>query len=386
MLSGTIIQEEHTRERRILPIYFPPPIVTYLDFPFQLSILLAREKTRAWFYTNYIQIFSKLDSNPILLLHFWPDQYLVQHTQYFIDVIEVNETVMKFRKDGAVQRIRRWLDHGFYVSVMLSESRLPGTMFYGRGVYPHPQFFFGYDRNAGIFKLTNFDARGNYSIIDVTFSSLEEALSSPETREAMSIYNGWGQTFQGKHPMTLYKFREREDFQYRLDPLTIADLLDDYLNGNDTSAGHALCTPRILEYGGSRWGMGVYENLVTYMQRSCESMPEYRPFHGLWEHKKVMSSRLRYLEEAGALDPGARCAERYGAVENRANTIRLLLMKSLCSGEPLRRSAIIAHLSAMAAGEESLLGSVSKMLRSGHKRTDQGAGASGWIGINSTVV
>jgi hypothetical protein len=54
MLESEVIKEESTDRRRILPVFFPPPIITYLYFPYQLSIILAHEKTKAWFYSNVL--------------------------------------------------------------------------------------------------------------------------------------------------------------------------------------------------------------------------------------------------------------------------------------------------------------------------------------------
>ena len=51
------------------------------------------------------------------------------------------------------------------------------------------------------------------------------------------------------------------------------------------------------------------------------------PFHVLWEHKKVMVSRLEYFERNGYLDPALALSARYREIEARAAHLRLLMIR-----------------------------------------------------------
>lgn len=354
-LDGQIIKEEQSETKRVLPIFFPPPIVTYLYFPYQLSIILAHDKTKPWFFSNFIQLFSKLNSNSIWLLHFFPDIYMVQNNQYFIEVARVNENVVEIKRGEMAKRLCEWIGNGYYVCVILSESALPGSMMYGREPYPHPQFFFGYDLATKTLKLTNFDSHSKYSVIDVGFVDFENALFSDDTARAMETYSAWDHNLPSKYLFFLYKFNDKEHFRYDLDVTKIKESLEDYLQGRDTSYRYKLVNPWMLEYADSQWGVGVYKNLETHLRDGEKKGIDYPAFHGLWEHKKIMTSRLRYLEESGSLDGNEGLAAQYVAVERRANDIRMYVLKCIYSGSPIRTEGIISNINKMGDLETSIL-------------------------------
>ena len=343
MSQGRIIAEEKTDYLHTLPIFFPPPIVTYLSFPFQLSILLAYEKTKAWYFSNYIQLFSKLNSNPMLLLHFYPDEYLVSHTQYFIDISNINELVYPVSTKTIIKDICNWIDNRYYVVVVLSESELPGTALYGKGINPHPQFIFGYDLLNSSLKLMNFDQYQKFSIIDVKFDQFANAFFSKATSKAMTVYNSCGQVFQAEHQIILYKFRERNSFQYFFDVEKVIELFEDYLYSRNTSFHNKLITPRATEYHSSQWGISVYNNLIKYLSNIENNDIDYRAFHGLWEHKKIMISRVEYLINNNYLRQQNDYVKNYIKLEKETNHIRLLILKYNIK----KKSSIIKTVSAI---------------------------------------
>ncbi len=363
MLNGKIMQEESVDNRRILPIFFPPPIITYLYFPFQLSIILAHKKTEAWFYTNYIQLFSKLNTNSIWSLHFFPDIYMVQNNQYFIDVAHINEQVMEIEKRTIVEKVREWINNGYYVCVILAESKLPGTQSYGRKATPHPQFLFGYDLSDSTFKMTNFNHFGKYSVIDIKFDVFENALFSDDTTRAMEIYNSWDHSFSGKFLFILYKFNNKVQFKYELDIYKIKESFEDYLLSKDTSILYKREFPWILEYSDSQWGLKVYENLIYYLENLTEKMTGYQAFHGLWEHKKIMTSRLMYLEKLGYLNSAFEFADKYRDIENCANYIRLNILKSSISSKQFNMKKLVLSLKKICQEEEAILTKVHDLLK-----------------------
>jgi hypothetical protein len=341
MTEACILEELKTDYSHTLPIYFPPPIVTYLSFPFQLSILLAYKKTEAWYYSNYIQLFSKLNSNPMLLLHFFPDEYLSSHTQYFIDIIKIDESIYRINKKNLVNNICKWIDNKLYVKIILSESELPGMALYGKELSPHPQFIFGYDKKKETFMITNFNYQHQYSIIDVNFSDLTAAFFSKASAKAMVIYNSWGQELQAKHPVILYKFRGRDSFFYHLDIGIMIELFEDYIYSRNSSYHYKLITPRITEYEGSQWGISVYKNLIEYLKNIDNGLIDFRAFHGIWEHKKIMISRIKYLISNNYLEPGDKSLSDFIKIEKDANQVRLLIFRY----NSKKKSSIISTVS-----------------------------------------
>lgn len=337
-----IIAKVVEKNKKALPVFFPPLIHTYLNYSHQLAVILAYPETYDWFFSNYIQICSSFLENNYMVIHFLPTDREAVENQLYLDISHLNEDCITI-KNNIVETVKRWLDKDYYVGICLLESEIPGTILHKIGYHhPHTQFIYGYDGNKKHFNTINFDSEHNFSTLNISFDTLRKAYSSATKRQLFAgEYRDWKNV---RYPIKLFKFMGNFNYHF--------DIHDIYLQLREYCAG---ITPDLkyrswivsedynyMKDKDTRWGSRVNENLSQYFAGIVEhrrSQPagnpidrlnsEYIPFHGFWEHKKIMTARLVYLQNKGWLDPTKKLPEQYYQVEHKANILRILVLKWL---------------------------------------------------------
>lgn len=335
-----IITGVEEKTRKVLPIFFPPLIHAYLNYSHQLSIILAYPETYDWFFSNYIQICSSFLENNYMVIHFLPTDREAIENQLYLDVSRVNEDLVEVGND-IVEKVIGWLDKNYYVGICLLESEIPGTILHKIGLHhPHTQFLFGYDRTQKHFNSINFDSEHNFAMINIGFDTLHKAFFSPVKQKLFAEeYQQWKNV---RYPITLFKFMG--ECGYRFDIKDIILQLQEYCSGIAPDLKYrSWCVCEDHNYirdKDTRWGIRVNDNLGEYFVRIVKNMRKQRmndpmdklnrefiPFHGFWEHKKIMTARIAFLQNKGFLDPFKKFPEQYYQVEHKANILRIIVLK-----------------------------------------------------------
>jgi hypothetical protein len=337
-----IIAKVSEKNRKVLPIYFPPLIHSYLNYSHQLAVVLAYPETYDWFFSNFIQVCSSMLENNYLVFHFLPTDREAVESQLYLDISYLNQDCVEIN-NNIVEKVKDWLDKDYYIGLCLVESEIPGTILEKIGYHhPHTQFIYGYDAVKKHFNTINFGRDHNFSMINISFDTLKKAYSSVRKRQVFAgEYQLWKNV---RYPIKLFKFSG--DCPYRF------DIQDIYLQLKEYCAGIApdlkyrnWCIAEDRDYmkdKDTKWGIRVNDNLGHYFANMVNSRRnqgagnplnrlnlEYIPFHGFWEHKKIMSARLLYLQNKGLLDPSKEFHGQYELVEHKANNLRILVLKFL---------------------------------------------------------
>jgi hypothetical protein len=239
--------------------------------------------------------------------------------------------VLPAKKKTLIENIINWINNRYYISVLLSESEIPGTYLYKKRYYPHFQFLFGYDLSKKEFKLLNFNPERKLSIINLKFKDIVNALFSEDTQKCYIKYNFWHLLQNHKNPIRLYKFLNDVHIQYPLDIDVLKTSLEDYIHCKNTSKRFKLYNPEFSPDGVGKWGLDIYQNLIEYMitkKTSGNSNLDIRPFHGIWEHKIVMQSRLEYLQQKGFLDPSLNMVNEFNTIKEISYNLMIFGIKS----------------------------------------------------------
>lgn len=337
-----IVAEVTEKNKKVLPVFFPSLIHTYLNYSYQLAVILAYPETYDWFFSNYIQICSSFLENNYMVIHFLPTDREALENQLYLDISHLNEDFVDI-KNNIVEKVRGWLDKNYYVGICVLESEIPGTFLHQIGLpHPHTQFIFGYDLPKKHFRTINFDSEQNFSMLNIGFDTLSQAFSSKLKQKLFAgEYHLWKNV---RYPIKLIKFMGECNYHF--------DIQDIYLQLREYCAGIApdlkyrnWCVGEDHNYmkdKATQWGIRVNDNLSEYfvniVQNKREQLagnpvsrlnPEYIPFHGFWEHKKIMTGRITYLQNKGFLDPLKKFPEQYYPVEHKANILRIMVLKYL---------------------------------------------------------
>ena len=344
--------------RRILPLH-PPPIRSYLFNAYPLSILAQADTYLPWLYSTHIQLFNfpgeelKFYTQPFSTCH------AVRHVYFstcpFLDVQTIDRQVLGLATDDLVPWMVSCIDRGYYVQTDVDFFYLPNRPHYQQYHFIHEVLVSGYDIEKQTLVLSGFDEQGGYAVSNVPFDAVEPACSfTRESHIQQALQAGhplpsWFlQAMEDRPRVFLYKYLP--DQSYAFDPYAVAEQVADYLSAADTSQRYRLlAAPR----AGGFWGTGIY----PFLRLELESPAAYRdiPWRILWEHKTCMQARLHYMEAQGYLDPQEQLGVRFGAVERKTRSLRLVLLRWKTHQRPDTLTRAGDMLDAIAAEERPLL-------------------------------
>jgi len=366
MLDIKNITQEVTNENyKELPLYFPSPIYYSLYAAIRFSILLTSEKTYPWFYSNFIQL--RFDNEifenqlqydnekkrklgfPDHILHIYPIEVMKKDykgASLFFDEINLNSNIFQFKKETLISEMVDYLNNGYYITTHLDVSKLPGTRYYNGIPTVHSVLIYAYDLEEKCFKHTDFQNNGSMTIIKIDFEDFINAFFSDSVPESQRI-----EKMRSKYYLGLCKINDENTFSFDVESIKL--LLSDYLNASNTSKRYNLLLP---EKRGI-YGVEVYNAIIKYIKTtsSLNDMIDYRVFHVIYEHKKMMTCRFEYFESIGILDSDLNISKKFSAVEKKANDLRNLVLKYTYTKEKNILNLIISELNEICSQERPII-------------------------------
>lgn len=342
--------------KKILPIEPHPMSLVFGHIFNPLTIIEAYDGTKEWLLSNYIQLCAPSEyyiygEEDIEFLNFYP-KYFSDFESFYLRTHNLTDSILDLSEEDLIDNIIRWIDNDYYIETFVDESLLPGTYMHKNRIERiNEQLIYGYDREAEILKITAFDETDHYSPIDVSFSDFVNAFFA-ESTERFSRESNWISVGQ-KYGLMLYRFRK--DVKYTFDIRSVIIQLDEYVNGKN-SALHLKWLND--EKKGFVFGVKVYDALIQWISLHETEYVDHRTLFGLWDHKRIMLERLKYLEDNGYLDKNREYSRAYSEVELMANKARLLVMKYNVVRKKDVLASITALLRDMREKEQEVLNSV----------------------------
>ncbi|MGO4548853.1 hypothetical protein AB4Z29_29090 [Paenibacillus sp. 2TAB23] len=336
---------------------------TYPNIAHLFCMIGNREETLPWVYNNFIQLVyfgslrkidytNKQDSffDPLLFDCPWL-QFQFMHRDTVAQ--KWNGSIVQFAIDA--------IDMGQYVYFLADQSHIRESDAYGRHAHNHDMFIYGYDKAAGTLHIADNMRRGRYVETSCSFAEMEAAYAAADPdsdwfdRRVMSV------SFK---PKTYFQYERNTAF----DSLSVVDAMDRYVRGWKPHS--YLC----LE---NTYGIKVYDRIQEYLQgiEQERDVADIRLLHILWEHKKLMHRRLRFMLEHDFLRD-ASLESAYSEVERGHGIAVGLLLKYSVSGDKRSVAKVSSLLSDGARLEKELL---NKAIAGTHHRPmyDKGGALSG---------
>jgi hypothetical protein len=347
-----------------LPLH-DPPFTSYLFLLYPLAILARDRAYLPWLYGTHLQWFVypgeelKLYVHPLSLSHSLADAHRLGCPLLEVQSLEVR--ALRSLAPEPETALIRLLEQGYYVQLDLDHYFLPFRVEYRRRHYLHEVLLYGHDL-AG-FSALAYDGGGQIGTYPLPGACLVPALATPvevyledTARLPGGIPPWFGQAMAGRPRIFL--------FRYGAEPVTPLDLderlrvlieqLDDYLTGRNSSERYRLVAP---PRPGGAWGIQVYPALAEAIERAASGAGRYPavPLRLLWEHKRCMAGRLAWVEETGRLPAAAGLANRWTAVTDLAESLRLVLLRWAATGRASTLAEANRLLAGLAATEKPLL-------------------------------
>ncbi|GGG02013.1 hypothetical protein [Paenibacillus aceti] len=351
-----IVEIESVLENKMLrSVKLPfemPKVYGFLGHAYVLGILQPFEYAQPWIHTSYIQLFI---SKPYLQdlqeyrLDFYPD-LMIAYTHMPWLMYKHTDKVLLDQLGVDIHRyLITQLERKYYVVTYVDEFYIHNSICYQQNHFVHDIFIYGYDLDRQIYHVAIFDKNRQFTMQEVTFEQLGQAYSS-QGKETQSLISSCKRLEPLDYEGSKYGAGAgRFDFDLTL----MIEILTDYLEGRNSTERLRIQQQPMEGY----FGVEIYPYLQEFVMRVIEGAQNFdvRQLHILWEHKKMMVERIKYLQQLGHLaedTPLLAVAER---LEKQAYTHRNLMLKGFMSQNRSILQPLVNSLGEMLDTEKALI-------------------------------
>ena len=156
----------------------------------------------------------------------------------------------------------------------------------------------------------------------------------------------------GEGGIILSKICPAKEKPYEIEIPYLKRNLTEYLEGRNTFKHFSVLyntEPKQNNDGGKAqrklvFGIDIYDVLMAYLKGSKDNFqPDYRAFHNLYEHKKLMVKRIEYLKEK-QLIPQNINKEIYMKILDLSQVLSCLIIKYHCKNDQRIMEKILSYI------------------------------------------
>jgi hypothetical protein len=282
LLPGTLSDQEKRLDVCI------PIIKTYQFLAFPLSIICFHDNVEGWFYTNFINTYSKFcDENNSVDFRLDYNVNFYDDIPYYLG--KETFSIQTFNKlcKNTVEQFIQVINDNKYICVFLDEYYITFSYAYQESHNIHDLMIIGYNLHKQSFTCLAYGINGQYEIRELLFNDFISAWESEHQNQNL--------------PIILFRWIEHED-PYIFDLDTLIDSIDSYINGDNISKNKK-CLKNNKYDQGYVYGINMYTTLNEYINYVILN-PEFLhlreiPFYLVYEHKNCMLKRLLFLNKNG---------------------------------------------------------------------------------------
>ena len=300
---------------------------TVSSYPFHAnmtSILPQHPSFENWLFTNYVQLridtYMDLDNpsnNEVYYLDFY--QPLMREYHPLLNIHSIRKDTIKKNNINIIELFIESINLGNYIYVLIDKKYI--SAYKSSESSPHDLFIYGYDLKRNTFQIADFfpNSLPMYSFSEASFEELAAAVNINNDYDNDPWDNVFGVQFIGINQWKVYDF----NIEY------LIQSLKDYINSTKTAVQYELIVGKPLErpeLHGSKnsiFGMNVYNKLCEQAEFRYMYL---RAIHVLYEHKKIMISRIQYMGKIGLIDEEKHILS-FIEIQQRAESIRNIVIK-----------------------------------------------------------
>lgn len=292
----------------LLPISQSPLTVSqFLAYP--LVVLLNYPECLPWIYSNYIQLeyFTDTRDESLSFVGGWVTDIPWIRFKY-------NEKKQYIRTTGDIHSaIKQSIDNGWYFYSIFDEFYIPSRVKYNKVHFSFDFLLYGYDDAAEEFFVLGYTNKGIFESSRISYRDFHKAFESDFECQPFVIL-----------------FKKRDDFLFELDIKYFRDMIHDYIKSQNTASRLGITQRETIK--DRIFGLETYNSLIRHFQNNQarygkDNMLLYRSsrsLHVLWEHKKIMLSRLEYLNQHHFIENFDFLYRLYQKLENEVLVLRNL--------------------------------------------------------------
>ncbi len=359
-----ILERGQTMNQKILPLG-EPIIKCYQYDAFPLSILAVDDDYLPWFYSNYIQVFCnksyfEVDMPFFKRMPWYYNHYIPNNKEDFqkkdtilieffgsyqalsspwIDLETISWDMIGKSEIDIINLIKKHIDNNYYFYGYVDEFYVQDRYMYNKYHGPHDIFIYGYDDINEKFSITGYNSSWIFSASEISYSDFSMAFEHNNFDKDLFFWSD-----------KLYFLKKNEKTEYALNSKLIYQSLSDYLFSTNSSEHY-------LRYCGSIetfvYGISTYDSVIEYFNLLLDDKArrDARITSFIWEHKKCMASRFKYLMD----NFNYKCFHspylKYVELEKESRMIHNLMIKLRLSNDKTIITRIISMLDSMRKAE-----------------------------------
>jgi len=303
-------------------------------FVFGFEIKLGDHSYYEWLYTNYIQITGFVDSSIKKMDFYWlpsKDWNRYFRNVYFDYNLE-NQQSIKTYGFTYLDYVKKNLDCGRYIELWANQYFVRERQEYRQTDHFHQNLIYGYDDEVGELKMMGF-YQGKPMCQTMRYEDFES-----------------DRNYSERYPLWIVYHLNPDSAGYELNIPYIVHMLKEYVEGVDSSQ----CTAQIVRKESAVYGMKVYDDFLT--QKGIDGiLDDPRASQLLYEHKKCMRDRVKYLVHCGYLPEWTEeQMQQMEEIYQTSQNLRNLIVKYMIMKIPNARMQCARLLARLKSLEEQL--------------------------------
>ncbi|MBJ6359989.1 hypothetical protein ACFOQM_01455 [Paenibacillus sp. GCM10012307] len=314
--------------KKILDVNYPI-ITSYMTHAPVLAVISQDDKSINWVLSNYLQL-SVTSGGGVDF--FTPEPPL---SCPFLNLQVINRDFLANYSTDPIELIMNAINQDYYLLLLLETSHL--SAFQTVGSRPHPVFVHGYCQGSKTVHLADFIRGDNFSLTTASFDEL---------RASWAYFDEQSYWLKGNR-----LFKLQPNVQYELFYERIIGQISDYAHSRNTLFHLHTLNPE-LSFG--------LEPISACLQHSIHCFGAGEPFDRVvfplvCDHKKLLMTAIRYMEQAGHLEKNRQFSLEYEKLQQRLLALRHVTFKSIISNKRDRASEIQEQVRQWFEDEKKLL-------------------------------
>lgn len=322
------------------------------------SILPNHPSYKEWLFTNHMQL--RLDWYETNIFHLDFYQPLMREYHPLLNIHSIQKEMLRLLKMDICDFFVESINNGSYIYVLIDKKYIPA--YKTDESSPHDLFIYGYDAKTRDFKVADFfpEPFAVYKKTTATFHQIKQAVQENINYKE----DTWDNIF-GIQLISINKWKS-----YTFNLVYFKNSIEDYRNSTNSAKRYEIIEGIPAEeqclHGSLHpvFGMSVYNRLIEIAGLNFPdlSFQFLRAMHMLYEHKALMTKRIRYLRDLGLLE-GKLFEEYFKDVEQKAHVIRNYILKHIITqGTAFNKNKLVSMIDELSYTEYNYLGKLSDIL------------------------
>ncbi|WP_270564244.1 hypothetical protein [Clostridium beijerinckii] len=326
---------------KLLPVKYPP-ITSYPHHANILSFLSCNEENLSWFYNYYFQL--SINKNNDIRLDFNIGYSIIPFIKNcpIVTFHGLSRELIKRKWDTLTNFLIDSIDLGYYIYLVVDKFFIPAYEDqYMKYHSYHDIMIFGYNVEDQNFNIADFFKGSKYYYSVSAFSKIEEGYQSSEE-------------FDWLHGVILLK--EDKSYQPNFSINILKDFINDYLASYNSNARTILINTW-LNNKDFAFGLQVYDVLENHLKELSNNIDSFdiRPYHVLWDHKKMILLLIKFLFKKGYLKNADYFYSEFALLEKKILILRNILLEYKITTKKYLINKVILILKETSVKEQHLL-------------------------------